>query len=479
MDLDYRSGIDMAIVIGGSMAGLLTARVLADYYEHVTLVERDGLAPSADSRRGVPQGRHTHGLLASGCQVLEILFPGISDQLVAAGAVLTDGARDIRRFLEGACHIRFPSELQELLMSRPFLESFVRERVRNLPNVHFRDNQEVKGLVASADKRRVTGVRIGEEVLAGDLVVDTSGRGSHSPQWLEALGYPKPKEERVEIALSYTTQFFRRHPNDLGGDLGVIMPPTVSGKRGGVMLAQEGFRWTVTLISHFGPGAPAELAGFIEFARSLPAPYIYEVIRYAEPVSDPVNSRFPASIRRRYEQLERFPQGYLVLGDAIASFNPAFGQGMSVAALETMELKAALSEGTGDLAQRMFQRASKVIDTPWRIAVGNDLRIPEAVGPRTFADRAIHAYLARLHKAAHRDTAVALAFQRVANLLDSPPSLMQPRVAFRVLWGSLRLDRAWFPLPRAQSVHAIQKEISGGPCPSSRWTNGGKSKNQN
>jgi 2-polyprenyl-6-methoxyphenol hydroxylase-like FAD-dependent oxidoreductase len=422
-----------AIVIGGSMAGLLAARVLSDYYRHVTVLERDALTVGRESRRGVPQGRHTHGLLAGGRQALETLFPGLSQQLVADGAVPGDIVGDSRWFVEGACHSRFPSGLQGLLMSRPFLEGAVRERVRQLPNVQFRDNQAVSSLTTSADKSRVTGVRIGDEILAADLVVDTAGRGSHSPQWLEEMGYPKPEEERVEVGLSYTTRLFRRDPRDLDGDLAVIIPSTPSGKHGGVMIAQEDGRWTVTLISHFGPAAPADLEGFIEFARGLPASYIYEVVRNAEPVGEAIGYRFPASMRRRYEKLTRFPQGYLVMGDAMSSFNPIYGQGMTVAALEALELHSTLADGARNLSRRFFARAAKVVDIPWSIAVGNDLRMPEATGPRTLGLRLINAYLAKLHKAAHRDPEVTLAFHRVANLMAPPASILHPRIVLRVL----------------------------------------------
>ena len=299
---------------------------------------------------------------------------------------------------------------------------------------------------------RVVGAKIGTEVLRCELVVDTTGRGSHSPQWLEELGYPRPAEERVEVGLSYTTCCFRRHPEDLNGDLAVIIPPTPSGKRGGVMLAQEGGRWTVTLISHFGPSAPADLDGFIEFAQGLPAPYIHEVVRRAEPIGEPAVSRFPASVRRRYEKLDRFPPGYLVMGDAMSSFNPIYGQGMSVAALEAVALKSALAEGTEGLARRFFLQASKVIDIPWNIAVGNDLRMPEASGPRSSGIKLINAYVAKLHKAAHHDHVVALAFHEVGNLLKPPSHIMRPRIALRVLWGNLRSHPKQVPL--AQAVHA-------------------------
>ncbi len=427
-----------AVVMGGSIAGLLAARALADHYALVTLLDRDRLPSAIETRRGVPQGRHTHGLLAGGREALEKLFPGISEQLVASGALTSDIIGESRWFMEGACHTRFRSELVGLLMTRPFLEGFIRERVRALPNVCIRDKADIGGIVPTPDNSRVTGILVDGEALAANLVVDASGRGSQSPQWLEAMGYPKPPEERVTVGISYTTRSFRRSPDDFGGDTAIIVPAALSSKRGGVALAQEGARWTVTLLSHFGESAPADLAGFIEFARTLQAPYIYELVSNAEPLGEAALLRYPASVRRRYEKLDRFPEGYLVIGDAISSFNPIYGQGMTAAAMEAVELGAALAQGPRGLARRFFGRASKVIDIPWSMAVGSDLRRPDTVGRRTLGIKIINAYLAKLHKAAHQDPVVTLAFHRVANLLAPPPSLLHPRIAWRVLQGNLR-----------------------------------------
>lgn len=281
-----------------------------------------------------------------------------------------------------------------------------------------------------------TTVTTGEE-MAADLVVDATGRGSKAPQWLEALGYEAPVEEHIEIGLGYTTRLFRREPQHLDGDIAAVIPPTPAGKRGGVMLAQEGNRWTVTLMAHFVSPAPEALDGFIRFASCLPSRDIYDVVLGAEPVGPAVSTRFPASVRRRYERLSRFPDGYVVIGDAICSFNPIYGQGMSVAALEALELSRAVADGTTGVALRFFKAAAVVVDTPWAIAAGSDLRIPEAVGPRSAGGTAINAYIAALRRAAQRDPALALAFFRVANLKALPPSLLRPTIVLRVLMGHL------------------------------------------
>ena len=430
-----------AIVIGGSMAGLLAARVLSDHYHEVTVIERDRFPDGAEQRRGVPQGRHTHGLLASGRDVLESFFPGISEGLIRAGALSGDIMLNCRWFFEGACLAHAQSGLRGLAMTRPFLEANVRERVLALPNVRSRANTTVERLAFNNGSGRVTGVQIDGQELAADLTVDATGRGSRSPEWLKSMGYDKPEEEKIEVALCYTTRFFRRRPTDLDGDIAVIIPPTPEGKRGGVMIAQEGDRWTVTLMVHFGKPAPEDVAGFVEFARTLPGPYIHEVIQGAEPLGECAVARFPASVRRRYETLPRFPDGYLVFGDAVCSFNPIYGQGMSAAALQAVELGNALAEGSDRLPKRFFARISKVVDIPWSIAAGNDLRIPEAVGPRTPAVKIINWYMARLHKAAHANAEAALAFHRVGNLLAPPTSVIHPRIALRVLWSNLRPSR--------------------------------------
>jgi flavin-dependent dehydrogenase len=422
-----------AIVMGGSMAGLAAARVLSDHYNEVILVERDRFGAVGEHRRGVPQGRHAHGLLASGLYTLEGFFPGLIQEAVNGGALLIDTIRDGHFCFERGEHARFESGLDGLLISRPFLEGLVRERVRRLTNVHFREGCQVIGLVPTPDKGRVTGIRTNSEMLPADLVIDATGRGSHSPVWLETMGYGRPMEERIEINLAYATRRFRRSPDDLKGASLAVIPATPDGGKGGVMVAQEGDSWIVSLNAYCGASAPTELGAYIEFAKALPAPYIYDVISRAEPIGEAQAARIPASFRRRYERMGRFPEGYLVLGDAVCSFNPAYGQGMSVAALEAAELNRALRLGSANLARRFFAQTAKIVDVPWSIAAGNDLRISEVVGSRTPMVRFLNWYIAKLHVGARDDSSLAMAFQNVASLLAPPSSLLKPSVIARVL----------------------------------------------
>jgi 2-polyprenyl-6-methoxyphenol hydroxylase-like FAD-dependent oxidoreductase len=431
-----------AVVIGGSMAGLLAARVLADYFSEVTILERDSLPSLPEQRRGVPQGRHAHGIMASGREVLEALFPGISGELIGSGAVSADIVRDSRWFLEGACLRRFSSGLQGVLASRPLLEHTVRERVRRLPNVRLIQDCTVGEIVTTEDRKRVVGVKTPHGFFPADLVIDAAGRASRCPQWLKMIGFDAPAEDRIEIGLGYTTRWFRREPHHLDGDVAAIAPATPDRKRGGVMLAQEGDQWIVTLTTHFQNPAPADLDGFIEFTRTLPARFIYEVIRDAEPVGEAATARFPASIWRRYDKLERFPDGYLVFGDSICSFNPRYGQGMSVAALQAVELQKTLAGGSLNLAFRFFAAAARVIEVAWRIAAGSDLQMPEAQGQRSLGSLVMSWYMTRLLKAAHHDSRVALTFYRVTNLVAPPKSLLRPAIALRVLLRGISHKKA-------------------------------------
>ena len=195
-------------------------------------------------------------------------------------------------------------------------------------------------------------------------------------------------------------------------------------------------RLVVTLGGVLGDHPPTDPDGFLAFARSLRFPDIYETIRDAEPLDDPVGFRFPASVRHRYERLTQFPDGLLVLGDAVSSFNPIYGQGITVAALEALALRRHLERGIQPQPHRFFADLARVVDVPWDIAAGGDLVFPGVPGRRTLKARLISAYLARLHAAAAHDATLASAFVRVIGMVAPPRSLLGPSVALRVLRGT-------------------------------------------
>ena len=435
-----------AIVIGASMGGLLAARALSEFYETVTLVERDAFPASDVPRKGVPQARHPHGLLARGREAIEDFFPGWTEEVVASGGGQGDIGADASWVGHGVALKRAESGMIGLLASRPVLEGCVRRRLLALPNVRAIENRAVAGLVASDDNAAIKGVCVraagqADRIVMGDLVVDASGRGSQSPAWLEALGYTRPEEETVEIGLGYTTREYRRSETDLGGKVAVVIAASGPNWRGGAMLFQTADRWIVMIGGFLGDHAPAEEKAFAAYARSLPTPDIHDIVAHAEPVTDFVTYRFPANLRRRYERLAQFPKNYIVFADALCSFNPVYGQGMTVAAQEAALLRACLRDGgAANLARRFFKAAKAAIDAPWDIAVGNDLRHPGVVGPRPARVRFINWYIGKLHLAAERDSTLANAFLRVANLMAPPQSLLHPAIVARVIRGNSRLD---------------------------------------
>ena len=438
-------GRERAVVIGASMGGLLAARVLAESHRRVVVIDRDSLPAAGAHRKGVPQGRHAHGLLARGREALDELLPGLSDELVEQGALRGDIQSGVRWCNDGHLLAQAPSPLQGLLVSRPLLEGYVRRRVAALPNVEVIDGWTVSGLATSSGPDRgdrgiqVTGVHGHgpdgiERTLDADLVVDATGRGSNTPAWLEHLGYQAPDEDRVEVKIGYATRTYRRRPDHLGGTIGVVIAPSPPTGRAGVALAMEGDRWIVTLGGYADDRPPTDPEAWAAYAASLPRPDVAEIVAAAEPLDEPLAFRYPASVRRRYERLSRFPAGYLVFGDALCSFNPIYGQGMTVAALEALALRDHLRHPRAQ-ARAFFRTASRLIEAPWQIAVGNDLRFEHVNGRRTAKVRLVNRYLARLNRVAEDDGVVALAFLRAVNLIDRPERLLAPSVAWRVFRG--------------------------------------------
>ncbi|MCX6043656.1 MAG: FAD-dependent monooxygenase [Chloroflexi bacterium] len=432
-----------AIVLGGSIAGLLAARVLTEHFEQVTLIERDALPTGAEPRKGVPQGRHLHALLARGYQALVALFPGFKTDLLEAGAVISDLSNDVRWY-QGGYSVNFNSGIEAVFISRPTLEWLIRQRVVALPNLALRPSCAVTALTTTADQQQVTGVMIHDrqtnedETVTADLVVDATGRGSHIPKWLTQLGYATPEESTVNVGVSYATRLYRRTVSDDQAKALLNVPVAPLEKRGGGVFPIEHNGWLATLTGYQDDEAPKDEQGFLAHAHSLPAQEIYELLKNAEPLSDIATYNYPASRRRHYEQLTRFPIGLITVGDAVCSFNPIYGQGMTVCALEALVLdkwlRSATQQNQPRDSRQFFTLIAKVIDVPWALAKGADT----VKASPNLLDR----YLNRLKKVSQHDKVVSLAFIKVVQLLAPPASLFHPRIVLRVLLGSWRRDQA-------------------------------------
>jgi 2-polyprenyl-6-methoxyphenol hydroxylase-like FAD-dependent oxidoreductase len=433
-----------AVVVGGSVAGTLAARVLSESYGEVIVVDRDEVVGVSEPRRGAPHAGHAHGLHARGFLVLDELFPELLPELRAAGVPVGDLGE--MRWYFNAQRIR-PARtgLLSITAPRPVLEEYLRAKVAALPNVSYRQRTDVQGLLSTPDHSRVTGVRLQDHAadsteypLEADLVVDATGRGSRLPVWLEQLGYERPTEDRMKIGLAYTTRLYRKRPEMFDGVQSINPVASPAHPRGAFFGQVSRDECILSLTGILGDHPPTDPEEFLEFVRSLPVPDVYQAVRDAEPTTEPVAFRFPASVRRRYERLSRFPERLLVLGDAVCSFNPVYGQGMTVAAMEAMALRTHLRRRSVPDPRGYLRDIARIINNPWDISTSGDLDFPGVAGARSLKVRAGNAYMARLQFAATKDPAITEAFFRVAGLIDPPTALMRPRLLAKVLRLSRR-----------------------------------------
>ncbi|HEU4998433.1 MAG TPA: FAD-dependent monooxygenase [Lapillicoccus sp.] len=432
---------ERAVVLGGGIAGLLAARILSQYFVSVVVVDRDSFDDSVIARRGTPQARHLHGLLARGHEVLETLFPGLTAELVDAGAPIGDMLVNTRLSFGGQRFAAGPSGLTALCVSRPTLETAIRRRVAALPGVRLCGGRDIAGLASSTDRRQVTGVRVvdrqdgTEETWSADLTVVATGRGSRLPAWLSELGYTPPTTERVALDVGYASQRVRLPAESLGDDLVVLSAPTPATPRGGALSLIEGGCCLVTLMGVLGDHPPVDQDGFRRFATDVALPDLANLIDTSEPLDPPVAFRHPVALRHRYDRMPSAPDGLVVLGDAVCSLNPIYGQGMTVAALQALALGRRLDE-TSFETRRCLRDVGRISGVAWSLALAADLSYPQVEGRRSFSGRLMSRYITRVQVGAARDPGLGRAFLRVTSLVDPPPALLRPSVVRRVVLAS-------------------------------------------
>ncbi len=447
-----------ALVIGGSITGLLAGRVLADHFDRVTIIEKDYFPEKPAFRPGVPQSPHLHFLLMRGRLILEELFGGFTEDLMAADAQLLDMTADIAWLKPFGWAVRFPSDFKILTLSRDLLDWYLHKRLLALKLVNFVEGGYVTGLLSQNDGK-VTGVSVRirdrecvskkenhtssknsyQKEIQADLVVDASGRNSQAPQWLEALGYQAPKETIVNAHPGYASRIYQI-PAEFQADWKALYlqasPPKRN--RAGIVYPIEGDRWTVGTFSIAPDYPPGDEVGFLEFLRNLASPIIYDTLKNAHPLS-PIYTYRPSGNRwRYYEQLPKQPEGFIVTGDAVCTFSPIYGQGLTVSALGAVTLDQCLQDGLMGVERRFQKELSKVVAVPWLTAITQDARYSGVEGKsQSFKDCLMQGYMDGVDELATTNPDICLKLFEVMHMLKSPNSLLEPALAIRVLKQTL------------------------------------------
>jgi 2-polyprenyl-6-methoxyphenol hydroxylase-like FAD-dependent oxidoreductase len=432
-----------AIVVGAGFAGLCAARALADRFERVSVLERDTLPPAAMPRPGVPQGLHAHALSIGGQRALERLFPGFEQDLICAGAVAVRAGLDVR--VERPGYDPYPQRdfgLASIAASRSLIEFQLRRRVERHPAIDLRTGCRVMALAASAAGDRVTGVRCegGRGIEGADLVVDASGRGALTLSLLEAVGQPLPGCTTIGIDRGYATVTFELPPQARPDWQGLVtLPLAPQGSRAVLIYPLEGGSWIMSTGGRHDDQPPRAWPAILEYLRGLRTPTAFETMRAARDLSTPAHFLFRASEWRHFEQVPRFPAGLLPIGDAISVFNPAYGQGMGVAAQEARLLQellaraaAAPDDGLSRLAADFFAGARALVDTPWATAAVPDFAHPATRGerPADLAERL--AFAGALLRLGAEDAAVHRLMLEVAHLIKPRSAYLEPALLARV-----------------------------------------------
>ncbi len=452
-----------AVIIGGSLAGLLMGRVLAKHCDRVTIIDRDAYPDQPIPRKGVPHSRFPHTLMLRGQQILEALFPGLKAELIAKGAIELDSLKDLAFITSAGWAARSSSDLMLLSCSRDLLDWCIRRRFAAFPNVQFLTETRVTGLLTDAEHRKIVGVvlhrqsspELREEFYA-DLIVDASGKASHTPQWLQKLGYEPPRETEVDAFVGYVARIYQP-PSDLSLDWKMLfMPPAPPQQhRGGAICPIEGeqpqqIRWIISLVGGGSYGAarsakrdypPTDEAGFLAFARSLPSPILADAIERSTPLT-PIYAYYGNENRLRHYDQGLLPTHLIVVGHAACLLNPTYGQAMTVAALEAMTVDQFFQHHSiNHLSQKsrsLQKQLAKAHREAWLAATGMDFRYHNTQGkPINAVTRFVNWYWDQILELGVERSTVHRAFLEVLHLLKPSIALCHPSILSQVLIHSL------------------------------------------
>ncbi|MED3536910.1 FAD/NAD(P)-binding protein [Bacillus toyonensis] len=431
-----------AIVIGGSMAGKFAAKALSTSFKEVIILEVGDKWDGKASRKRVPQSDHPHVLLKGGEKAIEELFPTITNELIEAGSIINNFTRDLKWHQFGLWKQPFIGEVHMIQQSRPLLEWHIQKRIDQVSNITITYKTLVNGLLVDGKLNKVCGVKVKyletgmqEEVYA-DIVVDASGFGSKSMEWLREYEI-EVQEEKVRIDLFYTTRMFQLKENEELDCCNMLMSPSFPENPYGVLIQTiEDNRYFVTFSGYANEKAPQTDNEFYDFAENLSIPNVTEFLNKAEGITDIKTYKIPYQVRRRFDLVNNVPEGLLVVGDAQCRFDPVFGQGVSVAAMEAHQLQLLLQSRKQldkTFTQQFYKKTADIIETPWDMTTTEISRHPQLKRELTTKQKFQLWYTKQIYRLSASDSDVYIRLVRVMNLIRSPFHLFHPKVLLAVL----------------------------------------------
>ncbi len=431
-----------AIVIGGSMAGKFAAKALSIFFKEVIILEVGEKWDGKASRKRVPQSNHPHVLLKGGEKAIEELFPTITNELIEAGSIINNFTRDLKWHQFGLWKQPFKGEVHMIQQSRPLLEWHIQKRIHQISNITIKYETLVKGLLVDEKLNKVCGVKVKyletdiQEEVHADLVVDASGFGSKSIEWLREYEI-EVQEEKVRIDLFYATKMFKLKENEKLDCCNVLMSPSFPDSPYGVLIQTiEDNRYFVTFSGYANEKAPQTDDEFYDFAENLSISNVTDFLNKAEGITDIKTYKIPYQVRRRFDLVNNVPEGLLVVGDAQCRFDPVFGQGVSVAAMEAHQLQLLL-QGRKQLdktfTQQFYKKAANIIETPWDMTTTEISRHPQLKRELTTKQKFQLWYTKQIYRLSASNSDVYIRLVRVMNLIRSPFHLFHPKVLLSVL----------------------------------------------
>lgn len=442
------SNNEKAIIIGGGISGKLAARVLSDFFKEVVVIERDSEPSGPFTRKGAPQGEHLHALLHAGEYGLEALFPGITQRFYSSGAIKINSTRDLSWFHHGVWKLQYDGGYTTTLQTRPHLEWHIEEYIKKIPNITVHYKHIVENYLFDKQANRITGVKVKNssaqiQMLKADLIVDASGASSLSTSWLKKHNYSIP-EEKVNIGLTYISKFFHLPNQYRNWTIKLVYPNPPQEKIGGTISKVEGNRYVVTLFGYQNIINEKEIlkddSRFLELTKELPTLDIYQEIKNGTSLNKISIYRVPHMIWKRYDKMRELPKGLLLIGDTVCRIDPVFGQGMSIAVLETLALQKLFQNPNYhvDKITAIFpKRTAKIISPIWNMVATEDLRYRNVKEKKSIGLVIQQWYSKKIFQLSAQNQYVYDSFIKVMNLVSPITILFHPKIIKSVIVQSL------------------------------------------